>query len=142
MSFVRTTLAPAILAAMALGQIVFARSYDLSPWKGGGFGMFSTTDGTAFRYVRLFVKAPGRSEELAVAPSLEIEADRAMLFPSTRRLTSLAARAAARERRRERPVDQVTIEIWRVEFDAQLRATERRVRTFAHHVPTAPGGSR
>ena len=34
------------------------------PWKSGGFGMFASTDGTAARYMRLFVHAPKRDEEL------------------------------------------------------------------------------
>src|SRR5262245_2192837 len=60
------------LLAVAVTQVVLARVADLSPWKGGGFGMFATNDGAAFRYVRLFVDAPGRSEETHVTESLEL----------------------------------------------------------------------
>ena len=42
-----------------------ARTAGLSPWKGGGFGMFSTTDDAGRRRVRVFVSAPERSEEIA-----------------------------------------------------------------------------
>ncbi|MEE2775869.1 MAG: hypothetical protein VYE73_03785 [Acidobacteriota bacterium] len=34
-------LAPAVLVVVALNQIVLTHRTDLSPWKGGGFGMFS-----------------------------------------------------------------------------------------------------
>ena len=74
----------ALLLFIAVTQILLTRTADLSPWKGGGFGMFATTDGTAFRYVRLFVDAPERSDELAVPQSLEDAALRAQLFPSDR----------------------------------------------------------
>ena len=36
---------PAILlAAVALHQLYAVRAHDLTPWKGGGFGMFASTD--------------------------------------------------------------------------------------------------
>ena len=58
-----------------------ARTAGLSPWKGGGFGMFSTTDDAGRRLVRVFVSAPERSEEIAIAPSLEDAAARAAVLP-------------------------------------------------------------
>jgi hypothetical protein len=110
---------------------VLAKVADLSPWKGGGFGMFATTDGTAFRYVRLFVDAPGRSEEMNVSESLEMAAVRAQLFPSHRFLTRLGEAAGARELRQGRDVETVRVEVWRIEFsDQPLRANERRLRTL------------
>ena len=44
-------LAPGILVAVALGQLALANLGELSPWKGGGFGMFSTTDSLGARVV-------------------------------------------------------------------------------------------
>src|SRR5262245_46384965 len=85
----RALLPAALLLAVAVTQVVLARVADLSPWKGGGFGMFATNDGAAFRYVRLFVDAPGRSEETHVTESLELAAVRAQLFPSHRFMTRL-----------------------------------------------------
>jgi hypothetical protein len=104
---------------------------DLSPWKGGGFGMFATTDGTAFRFVRLFVDAPGRSEEMNVTESLEMAVVRAQLFPSHRFMTRLGEAVGAHELRHGRAVATVRVEVWRIEFiDQPLRATERRLRTL------------
>ena len=71
-----------VLAVVATTQIVLTQVTMLSPWKGGGFGMFSTLDGRPFRYVRMFVRAPERSEELAVPPSLEELAASAEILPS------------------------------------------------------------
>src|SRR5262249_14343881 len=107
---------PAILVAVALMQIFLTYRTGLTPWKGGGFGMFATTDGTGFRYVRLFVDAPDRSEELEVPPSLEDLADRAQALPSTVQLDRLARATAAREQRKSRPVETVRVEVWRVDF--------------------------
>ena len=37
----------ALLLAIASAQMLLARTSDLSPWKGGGFGMFASVDETA-----------------------------------------------------------------------------------------------
>lgn len=44
---------PACLTVIALLQIVLAHTADLSPWKGGGFGMFSVTDAPTMRTVSI-----------------------------------------------------------------------------------------
>ena len=98
--------------------------------------MFATTDGTAFRQVRLFVEGPERSEELHVPPSLEDAASRAGLFPSDRFMESLAAAVAARERRHGRSVTTVRVEVSRIEFDGKpLGAREHVLRSFVLLVP-------
>ncbi len=99
--------------------------------------MFATTDGTAFRQTRIFVEGPGRSEELEIAPSQELLAARAQLFPSDRMLTNLAMAVADRERRYDRPVKSVRLEVWRAEFNEHLEATDRELRTFTWNVEHA-----
>jgi len=129
----------ALLLFIAVTQILLTRTADLSPWKGGGFGMFATTDGTAFRYVRLFVDAPERSDELAVPQSLEDAALRAQLFPSDRFLLRLGEAAAVRERCQGRSVSSVRVEVWKIEFsNTPLRSTERKLRSFTVHFEPAP----
>jgi len=44
-----------LLIAVALHQIFLARSAALSPWSGGGFGMFSTLDHGSRRHLHTFV---------------------------------------------------------------------------------------
>ena len=58
-------LPPVLLVIVAVSQIVVARTADLTPWKGGGFGMFATLDHGAYRGVDIVVDAPDRSESLA-----------------------------------------------------------------------------
>jgi hypothetical protein len=135
----RTQLPTVLLVAVAVTQIVLVRVADLSPWKGGGFGMFATTDGTSFRFVRLFVDAPGRSEETTVTESLEMAAVRAQLFPSHRFMTRLGEAVGARELRQGRDVTTVRVEVWRIEFsDHPLRASERRLRTLTIPIAQPP----
>jgi hypothetical protein len=50
-------------------QIYLGKTTNLTPWKGGGFGMFSTTDGAANRSLRVFGTGPDQSEELLLEAS-------------------------------------------------------------------------
>ena len=126
-----------LLTIVAATQIALTQVAMLSPWKGGGFGMFATLDGRPFRYARLFVRAPERSEELTVPPSLEDLTASAEILPGNAQLDRLARAVIARERRRGRPADEVRIEVWRVEFAAgSLMPRERLLR--AHEYRAAP----
>jgi hypothetical protein len=135
---------PAVLLILvAVVQVILAKTANLSPWKGGGFGMFATTDGTAFRHVRIFVEAPDRSEELEIAPSQEDAAARSQLFPTNPMLTRLARAVVEREKRYDRPVNTVRLEVWRTEFrPGSLEATDRMLRTFTFHVEQTTTKSR
>jgi hypothetical protein len=119
-----------VLAGVAGTQMLLARTAGLSPWKGGGFGMFASVDGMPFRQVRIFVAAPARSEELDIPPSLEDAAARAATFPHRAALEALAWRVAARERRHVREADTVRIEVWRADFSPTLDATRSCLRSL------------
>jgi hypothetical protein len=64
----RALIAPALLLALALAQIGGWLVFDLSPWKGGGFGMFSSNDHGAFRQVQVFEQS-GAGERRVTVPS-------------------------------------------------------------------------
>ena len=49
---------PLALAVVAVAQFGLAHTAPLSPWKGGGFGMFSTQDQPRARTVRLHLLTP------------------------------------------------------------------------------------
>jgi hypothetical protein len=108
-----------LLVAVALLQIALAHTAGLSPWKGGGFGMFSTTDRAEGRYLRVYVRAPGRHEELRLAPELRDPATRAAVLPTTARLEGFARDVGRHERRAGRPATTVRVEVWRAEFDGE-----------------------
>lgn len=48
-------LIPFLLILVAINQQYLAHFHDLSPWKGGGFGMFSTIKGPSSRFLRVFI---------------------------------------------------------------------------------------
>jgi hypothetical protein len=135
----RALLPAVLLIGVSAVQVTLATTSGLSPWKGGGFGMFSTTDDGGRRYVRIFVTAPERSEEIRIAPSLEDAARRAAVLPRDAQLSYLARRVAERERRYQRPVDAVRIQNWRVEYAQEtLAATPRMIREFLYRVDPIP----
>ena len=128
-----------VLTVVAVGQIVMARTADLTPWKGGGFGMFSTLNHGAYRGVDILIEGPDRSEALDVPPSLATDAARASALPVDWTLRALAEGVAARERRYQRTVTRVVVTVWRTDFNpATLRASERPLRTFTYQVPVEP----
>ena len=125
--------APALLVVVASTQIVLSRTIDLTAWKGGGFGMFSTLDHAAYRGVDIVVDGPDRSEALEVPPSIELAVARAAACPTDGALRAVAESVVARERRYQRPVSRVTLTFWKTDFDrTTLRPSERPVRTFVH----------
>ena len=117
----------AVLLVVASLQMTVGRAWGLSPWKGGGFGMFATLDARPFRYLRVYVTAPERSEELAMPRSLEDAAASAEILPTDRQLERLARRIVERERSKGRPVGLVRIEVWREEFTPDSLSPAMRV---------------
>jgi hypothetical protein len=125
----------AVLVIVACTQIWASRAHGLSPWKGGGFGMFASLDSRPFRYARIFVHAADRDEELTVTPSLERAAAAAELLPTARQLDQLARAVVARERRHGRPVERVRVEVWHARFSpGSLSPETRRLREQEHRV--------
>ena len=123
----------ALLCVVAIAQVGLARGAGLTPWKGGGFGMFSTLDHSAYRGVDVLIEAPDRSEQQAIPPSLDKLAARTAAYPADALLRRLAEGVVARERRYNRPVTRVTLSVWRTDFDpVTLEATERPLRTFVY----------
>jgi hypothetical protein len=119
---------PLLLLTVAAAQMTLARAALLSPWKGGGFGMFATIDGLPFRQVRLFVDAGERSEQLAIPESLAIEAAKAATFPHGRALERLGRAVIARERSRGRAADRARVEVWRADISPSLESTWTKLR--------------
>jgi hypothetical protein len=123
-------LPPLLLALVALSQIALARRAELSPWLGGGFGMFSTTDHGAARFVRAVALGPGRSEPIPLAPDLERQKLLARDLPTARNAGTLARAVLAREP----SATAVRVEIWRLRFDPRtLEPRAERLREAEAH---------
>ena len=84
-------LAPAILIVVACTQRVFVHTHDLTAWKGGGFGMFSTFEP---RTLRLHVLTT-EGEALVAVPNLKVLQSRVLNFPNDGVLRDLAEQTVA-----------------------------------------------
>ena len=63
--------APGLLLLIAANQYRLAYTRNLSPWKGGGFGMFSTVDSLGARRGAYFGTVDGKEYELRPNPAFE-----------------------------------------------------------------------
>lgn len=88
---------PFLLCAVAAAQQARARLLDLSPWKGGGFGMFSTIDSPGARFVRIYLVTAEKEIAVTVPAKYRRDAIRTRTDPTPWRAARLAAILAARE---------------------------------------------
>lgn len=123
----RIVLAPLVLALLACTQIALVFAQGLSPWKGGGFGMFSTSDHGAFRIVRVVAVGPEGEEPVELGFEWDRRRRQVRDHPSEARLAALARDVA----RGEELGTPLRVEIWRLRFDAD-DLQPRRERWKAH----------
>jgi hypothetical protein len=113
-------LAPALLlCAVALHQLHLAGAHAISPWKGGGFGMFSTTDTGPQRELRVFLVSHSGARAVALPESLDDIASRAAVLPTPTRLRELARRVGEDMGGLLPDLASVRVELWRTRFDSE-----------------------
>lgn len=83
---------PALLLAIAGLQAVLVRTHDLTPWKGGGFGMFSTYDRMEARALHVILETAA-GEAHALRPRVTDPKARVLNMPSEGVLRAAAAHA-------------------------------------------------
>jgi hypothetical protein len=113
---IAATLPAVLLVCVAVRQIHLARSAELTPWKGGGFGMFSTTDGLPQRSVLVLAQAPDRSETLDIPDELQALVNKAAALPGDRQLERLARGIAKHERESGRPLASLDLFVRRTRY--------------------------
>jgi hypothetical protein len=89
--------APVLLALVAGVQIWLAHAHGLTPWCGGGFGMFSTIDGWGARHLHAWLRGDGWRREVEVPRELKALEEKALALPDPARLRALALALAARD---------------------------------------------
>lgn len=90
---------PALLVLVAVRQIYLAQTEDLTFWKGGGFGMFSSVDPLRNRILRSYLITHSGEFLLSNYQAGEIEylESRATSIPNEKNLTRLARSIAAKK---------------------------------------------
>lgn len=129
---------PVLLLVLVAGhQIRLARMTQLTPWKGGGFGMFSTTDGLSHRRLRIVVRGPGRAEELLVPNGLRKLAARAAALPDATRLDRPARAIAEDQSAAGGPVESIEIDVLGTSYARKTLFATERILASHHHRPGA-----
>lgn len=107
-----------LLVVVAVHQIAAARFADLSPWKGGGFGMFSSIDSKSTRLLRVYaVDAEGQRRELDLEQVSRAE-NRLRNQPSESRALALARLVLRGLDEEERAVvEEIDVELWKLTLD-------------------------
>ena len=108
--------------AVALNQSWLVFRADLTPWCGGGFGMFSTTDGRFARHLHAYGLSPGLRIELEIPLELEERAQAAAALPSEARLRALARELAPLATSDFEAPESIRLEVFVTRWDARTLA--------------------
>lgn len=120
-------LPPLLLVAVALVQLALAQRAELSPWSGGGFGMFSTADAGGRRHLHASVLRPGLEREVPIPRALEIDVLRLRTFPTRGRAEAIARALAALPSADHGPPRAVRLQIWATRFEPATLAPRNRI---------------
>ena len=135
-----------LLLLISTAQIYFAKAKDLSPWKGGGFGMFSTIDTPDSRaVVAYWIGAGGK----------RIEVDRSLYkavelpfrsFPGPRGFRSVVEKIKSEFPRHypkeARDPGVLHVEFWRFSLDGKDRLLRKAlVLSYSGPLPVSAGES-
>ena len=86
---------PLLLLIVAALQVLLVHTTNLSPWKGGGFGMFSTVDSPDVRVLQAFVTVGGEEFPVRLGGPLVALRDRVKHQPTERSGEELVDRMLA-----------------------------------------------
>lgn len=112
----------ALLLIVAANQFRLVSTAALSPWWGGGFGMFATTDAWATRHLHVFAIRPGVRRELEIPPSLRKKVERVLTLPSDAQLQVFARQFADVPTPDEGPLEAIELQVWATQFDPDTLA--------------------
>lgn len=115
-------LAPALLLAVAANQLRLVATEDLSPWLGGGFGMFSTLDQGSNRRIRAFALYGPYEREIRPATTLGDVERRARVHPTEPNLDRLTLALIDSGAVPPPLPAALRLEVWRASFDPETLA--------------------
>lgn len=120
-------LAPLLLLALALNQLRLVHSEALSPWLGGGFGMFSTLDGGSNRSLRAFALDGPYEREIRPHVELGDVERRARVHPTPANLDRLALALLDAGAVPPPLPGALRIQLWRASFEPGTLAPRREL---------------
>ncbi len=109
-----------LLACVALHQVHAVRAHDLTPWKGGGFGMFASADVGPARRLEVSLLRAGSSVRIQIPVEVREQAGRVRRLPTPERLRALAVSVGSALPDAAGVYRAIRVEFWRIRFDAAL----------------------
>ncbi len=129
----------ATMLLVAAAQHLRVYTSDLSPWVGGGFGMFASTDGRGARHLHIVASGNGMESELFPSREQQEFVRRARSDPSDASLAALAHAMLADHS----PTETLRIEVWRTLYDREmLTPSNRLLRQFEIHTAQSDASAR
>lgn len=132
---------PSVLLVIVAGvHFILVGTMQISPWKGGGFGMFSTPGSPGMYLLRAYYNAPAKDVTINIPADLANDKNRIYHFPSHSRISALKQNLARKNwlvvndtlattntqtaqgsAINMLPSD-ITVELWQLRFDAKAAA--------------------
>ena len=106
----------ALLITVACLQLWLSHTANLSPWAGGGFGMFSSTDTRGNRHLHAFALRPGIRRELDIPRSFEPDLLHVLVFPTESNLRSFATALSSVPTPDAGPLAAIELQVWATHF--------------------------
>jgi len=106
-----------LLIAIAVNQLILANFFSLSPWLGGGYGMFSTTDVGSNRHIHIYAKSEGILKELIYPRDLKDIVIRTKSFPTDTNLRRLARRISEIED--DSALKSIEVQVWKSQYKSK-----------------------
>jgi len=106
-----------VLVAIAINQLILANFFNLSPWLGGGYGMFSTTDVGSNRHIHIYAKSEGIKKELIYPRDLKDIVIRTKSFPTDTNLRRLARRISEIED--DSSINSIEVQVWKSHYKSK-----------------------
>lgn len=112
----------ALLLVVAGNQFHLAYLHHLSPWSGGGFGMFSTVDAGRARHIHAYMVDRRVRWEVDVPAELDELILSAVTLPNDRNIHAFARGLSGSSALRDFTVEALDIEIWSTRHDVESLA--------------------
>ena len=120
-----------LLVLTAAIQLLLSFSMELSPWSGGGFGMFSTTDAGGSRHLHSYVITESVRREIILSPENEKAVESFLALPSQTSFKKLSEKLSSVETQDEGP-SYIEVQVWKKKFNPQtLEPSTHLIKTFS-----------
>lgn len=112
------------ILVIAIGNVALVFRYDLSPWHGGGFGMFSSHEHHTSRYIQVMVRTP-QGFKLLNLEAYTDELKRLKNLPTPARLSAFLNKTACTAQLPAQ-TSMITLSYYKLNFDREPLKAEKK----------------